>query len=207
MIDSETMNFLDGYNWDNTSTTATVNNDPPVQLKFTKVRNVKSPNKAYSAAAAGIDFYVPYFDYDFINAIKEANQYVETEYWNEVGEDEDGKYFTIAPHSRIAIPSGIKVHFEVPGTVLIAFNKSGMATKYGLTVGACVIDGDYLGEVHLSLINTSDEDVRIHEGQKVSQFIYMPIIYPGTMKEISNEEYSKYHTDRGEGKFASSGEK
>ena len=37
------------------------------------------------------------------------------------------------------IPSGIKVRLP-DNHVLIGFNKSGMSVKYGLHVGACVVD-------------------------------------------------------------------
>ena len=54
----------------------------------------------------------------------------------------------------LRIKSGIKVN--VPqGYALIAFNKSGISTKLGLIVGACVIDSGYQGELSIHIINTS----------------------------------------------------
>jgi len=84
-------------------------------------------------------------------------------------------YFVLAPHARVLIPSGIHSRMEQPGRALIAFNKSGVASKLGLDVGACVVDYTYQGEIHLNLINTSSEIVRIYEDQKIIQFVEMPI--------------------------------
>jgi dUTPase len=72
---------------------------------------------------------------------------------------EKNKELAYGPHGlvlkqgeRCLIPSGIKV--DVPaGHALIAFNKSGVAVKKGLDVGACVVDVGYQGQVHISLTN------------------------------------------------------
>lgn len=88
-------------------------------MKIVKVRNVKTPTRG-TGLSAGLDFYIPD---DF-----EAKQ--------------------IWPGESINIPSGIKA--RIPrGCALIMFNKSGIATKYQLQVGACVVDEDYQGEIHL----------------------------------------------------------
>lgn len=48
----------------------------------------------------------------------------------------------ILPNSKILIPSGI--HVNLPDNVFLkAENKSGIASKRSLIVGACVIDQDY----------------------------------------------------------------
>ena len=54
----------------------------------------------------------------------------------------EGEYITsieIKPGQSVLIPSGI--HVKVPdGYALIYFNKSGVASKKHLHVGACVVD-------------------------------------------------------------------
>ena len=78
-------------------------------MKFTKTRDVKSPTRANSTDA-GIDFFIP-------------NDYEGTD---------------LVPGESAFIPSGVKVN--VPeGFALIAFNKSGVAVKKNLHVGACVV--------------------------------------------------------------------
>ena len=47
---------------------------------------------------------------------------------------------SLASHGRINIPSGIRVIINDEDTCLLAVNKSGVATKLGLTIGACLID-------------------------------------------------------------------
>lgn len=70
------------------------------------------------------------------------------------------------------IPSGIRV--KIPeGYALVAFNKSGLARK-GLQVGACVIDEDYTGEIHLHVHNIGSNTFRLVPGQKLVQFLLLP---------------------------------
>lgn len=106
----------------------------------------------------------------------------------------------IQPGESICVPSGIKV--DVPdGYALIAFNKSGVAKNQKLNVGACVVDSNYIGEVHLHLFNWSNEASQIKRGQKLTQFILIPNIKP---KLIEVNKFNKY-TDRGDGAFGSTG--
>lgn len=132
-------------------------------MRIEKTRDVKTPTRGTSVAA-GIDFYVP-------------NDYFTDE------ETTDQMWFNsgpgwILPGGAINIPTGILV--EIPkGFALIAFNKSGVAIKKGLQVGACVIDEDYQGEPHIHLFNVSTEPVAIQNGEKLVQFILIPVSYEG----------------------------
>jgi dUTP pyrophosphatase len=161
-------------------------------MKYIKIRDVKSPSRG-TPQSAGIDFYIP-------------ND------WN------NGDIYDLGPGQRLLIPSGIKL--KVPeGNALIAFNKSGVATKTGVVVGACVVDEDYQGEVHLSIINTNHPKefwkdgyyvtdpgyVQIEPGTKIMQFILVPVNYAeprevGTLQELFPEV-----SERGEGGFGSTG--
>ena len=141
-------------------------------MKIQKLRNVKTPNRG-TAASAGIDFYVP----------------------------EDFETVSLKPGESVLIPSGIRV--QVPrGYALIAFNKSGVAVKQGLSVGACCVDEDYEGEVHLHMINTSNKDQVIATGQKLVQFVLIPAAY-FDVEEV--EEIQSRNTERGAGGFGSTG--
>lgn len=141
-------------------------------MKVQTIRNVKTPTRGTSQSA-GIDFFVP-------------SDYPTT---------------TIDPGQSLLIPSGIKA--EVPtGYALIAFNKSGVATKQGLMVGACVVDEDYEGEIHLHMTNTSRDPQKIISGQKIVQFILLPINYA----EIELVyELQPRNTKRGSKGFGSTG--
>jgi deoxyuridine 5'-triphosphate nucleotidohydrolase len=109
--------------------------------------------------------------------------------------------FQIDPHRDVLIPSG--VHVNIPkDKVLIAFNKSGVATKNKLTIGACVIDSDYQGEVHIHLINQSDKSIVLEEDQKIAQFVLVDA-WHGSPKEVKFEELYGVKTERGVGGFGS----
>ena len=85
-------------------------------------------------------------------------------------------------------------------------NKSGVALKKGLVVGACVVDSDYQGEIHLHLINTSDKPVRIQPGDKLTQFLLIPVDH--CLVEVVNEgDLFEEETTRGSGGFGSTGVK
>lgn len=151
-------------------------NNSPSPLRFAKTRDVKSPSRG-TKVSAGVDFFVP-------------NDFVKV---------------NLPPGGSALIPSGIKV--EVPkGYALIAFNKSGVATKKGLQIGACVVDEDYQGEVHLHMVNVSDKMTSIEPGDKIVQFILLPVYY-AEVEELSIDSIHKTVTERGAGGFGSTGTK
>lgn len=161
-------------------------------MKISKIRNVKTPNRG-TEKSAGIDFFIPDYDEkfkeDFLN--KNPNIII-----NEEG-------ILLYPHQRVNIPSGIKCNIP-SGYALIAYNKSGISLKYGLDVGASVIDEDYQGELHLSLVNTSNEEIKINYGQKIIQFILLPVFYD-IIEEIEENLLFEEKTERGNGGFGSTG--
>jgi dUTP pyrophosphatase len=106
----------------------------------------------------------------------------------------------------VKIPSGIKC--EVPaGFALIFFNKSGVAAKRSLIVGACVIDHGYAGEVHVNLINVGDQEQTLTPGEKIIQALMIPVITFETIEVPEEDLYSKIHVagSRGTGGFGSTG--
>lgn len=117
-----------------------------LDIKFSKVRDVKSPVRAHDTDA-GIDFFIP----------------------------EDFEKQTVLPNQSITIPSGIKVSFN-DGHALIAFNKSGIVSKKKLIVGAEVVDSTYEGEVHIDIHNIGNVSQTLIPGMKIVQFILMPIM-------------------------------
>lgn len=171
-------------------------------IRFNKTRKVKSPSSAYEYAAA-TDFYCPEYDAKFYSDLISKNSH--TEYYEcDISVNRDSMSITIAPNGRINIPSGIRVIIDDPHMCLLAVNKSGIAANKGLILGACLVDADYRGEVHLNLINTSSEPVKIKTGDKLVQFMYLPIAHC-SYAEISDDEFnSEPQTARGSGGFGSS---
>ncbi len=162
-------------------------------MKFLKMYDVKSPTRG-TPFSAGIDFFVPENTQEFIEAFKEKNK--------DINITENG--FIVEPQKRVNIPSGIKTEFD-ENYALIAFSKSGVSLKYGLDVGATVVDSDYTGIIHLSLVNTSDEPVEIKFGQKIIQFVLIPVNYAMPAEVTSEEELFTRQSERGSGGFGSTG--
>jgi len=154
-------------------------------ILWTQARNVKPPAIGTNGSA-GIDFYIPIFDLEFVNNFNDKNPALPIV----------GNKIQIKPHERVLIPSGIKTIFNDTIT-LVAANKSGICTKYGLIVGAQVIDSDYRGEIHIHLINTSNETVYLNEGMKIVQFLPLKITEQAFDKKlvfISETSYSEYES-------------
>ena len=127
-----------------------------------------------TSRSAGIDFFVPN---DFDETVLGA-----------------GKHIRIGSGVRADVP---------PGYMLCAFNKSGVALA-GLSVGACVVDEDYQGEISLHLFNETDADIVIKPGQKLVQFILIPIFYDN-IEVVDDSEMHTETTERGCGGFGSTG--
>lgn len=145
-------------------------------MRIVKVRNVKTPTRG-TGLSAGLDFYIP----------------------------EDFETKQIWPGESINIPSGIRARIP-QGYVLIMFNKSGIAAKYQLQVGACVVDEDYQGEIHLHVTNVGKEVVILKPGMKLVQGLVMPVFYVGVEVLESETELFPQSTKRGVGGFGSTGE-
>ena len=176
------------------------------ELEFVKTKEVKSPLRA-SQYDAGIDLFIPVINEEFIEEFNDKNK-VETTPFNQTSRIRNNK-IVIPAHQRVLIPSGI--HFKTPeNTALIAFNKSGVATKQGLTAMACVVDSSYTGETHISLLNTTDNNIIIEENKKIIQFLLVPIVHCGLKEVYSTEDMYSTHTpsiesQRGCGGFGSTG--
>lgn len=111
--------------------------------------------------------------------------------------------FTIFPGQSVNIPSGIKLVIE-PGHAGIFFNKSSVGSK-GVLAGACVVDQDYRGEVHLNVHNVSSLPVEYKPGQKLIQMLVIPVSVL-TAVELTEDEYFEHsNTARGSGGFGSTG--
>ena len=166
-------------------------------IKFKKTRQVKTPYRAHTHDA-GIDFFIPEYSAELLEAIVEFNK---KNHGSVKDIEYDEEKFIIQPGGRVLVPSGIQVDIEDKQTYLKAENKSGIASRLGLVIGACVIDADYHGEIHINLINTSNKPVTLKYGQKVVQFIEQRY-YSSTWVEVDSIDTD---SDRGTGGFGSTG--
>lgn len=168
-------------------------------MKFTKIRKVSSPVRG-NLADAGIDFFIP----EDVHCIKNQESGKLIVNVKDVTDTTDFKVF-VPPGKSILIGSGIKVRIP-EDYALIGFNKSGIAVKKNLILGACVIDEKYSGEIHFDLKNIGDEIVILMPGDKIAQFILIPVNY-SIPEEVINEEelYKDWESTRGDGGFGSTG--
>ena len=113
--------------------------------------------------------------------------------------------YHIPPKTSRVLPTGIKV--EVPyGYMLEIKNKSGVASKRQLVVGACVVDPGYNGEVYVNLHNIGIKTQVITSGTKIAQAVLIPIDHC-KFEEVETDQFLNFHSKRGEGAFGSTGEK
>ena len=107
----------------------------------------------------------------------------------------------LKPLERSIIPTGLFMALPV-GYEAQVRPRSGLAAKYGLTVlnSPGTIDADYRGEIGVILVNLSNVDFTIKNGERVAQMV------------IAKHERAKWNpvqslseTSRGAGGFGSTG--
>lgn len=107
----------------------------------------------------------------------------------------------LEPGERALIPVGFG--FELPeGWAGLVWDRSGHATKRGLTTLAGLIDNDYRGQVHAVLYNAGQETATLEYGDRICQLIVIPYLQGETVEVDQLSD-----TVRGEGGFGSTGEK
>ena len=106
----------------------------------------------------------------------------------------------VYPHKRRLVSTDISI--AIPdGYCGLIWPRSGLSVKKGIDVLAGVIDSGYRGEIKVCLLNTSDQIVHIHPGDRIAQLIIQKV-EDVKFLEVDNLDDS----DRGEGGFGSSGE-
>ena len=108
---------------------------------------------------------------------------------------------TLKPMERKLIPTGLFMALP-EGYEAQVRPRSGLALKYGITVlnSPGTIDADYRGEVGVILINLSQEDFIINDGERIAQMV------------IARHETADFEqvevlddTERGEGGYGHTG--
>ena len=107
----------------------------------------------------------------------------------------------LKPLERRLIPTGLSIALP-DGYEAQVRPRSGLAYKKGITVlnSPGTIDADYRGDVGVILINLSNEDFVIEDGERIAQMVVAPYT-----KVVWNEVNSLSETVRGEGGFGSTG--
>lgn len=113
----------------------------------------------------------------------------------------------IHPGANEKIGTGLR--FGIPhGYMLQVMNRSSMAAKKSLVVGAHCIDSGYGGEVFIDLHNVGTEPQWVKPGDKIAQLVMVPVVHFRAVRTSNEDPYSWAPitiSDRGEGGFGSTG--
>ena len=114
-----------------------------------------------------------------------------------------GEPIVLMPMERRLIPTGLYMALP-PGYEAQVRPRSGLALKHGITVlnSPGTIDADYRGEVGVLLINLSQEEFIVNDGERIAQMV------------IARHEQGQFvavemldETERGEGGYGHTGVK
>jgi dUTP pyrophosphatase len=113
----------------------------------------------------------------------------------------DGDVIRVAPHSQTIVPTGLA--FSVPdGFELRISPRSGQSAKEQISIrnSPGIIDPGYIGEIMIIFVNNKDTTHIITKDQRVCQ-VKLSKAYHANFEEV--DDLGK--TDRGEGRFGSTG--
>ena len=111
------------------------------------------------------------------------------------------KDIAIQPMQRVLIPTGLFI--ELPPSYEAQIRpRSGLAINNGITVlnTPGTIDADYRGEIKIILINLSNKEYIIHDGDRIAQMVIQKV---DRAEIVEVEDLSD--TSRSEGGFGSTG--
>ncbi|MDB4182832.1 dUTP diphosphatase [Flavobacteriaceae bacterium] len=107
----------------------------------------------------------------------------------------------LKPLARSIIKTGLFIELPV-GFEAQVRPRSGLAAKHGLTVlnSPGTVDADYRGEIGVILVNLSNTDFKIENGERIAQ-----LVIAKHERAAWNEVEQLNKTSRGEGGFGSTG--
>ena len=108
---------------------------------------------------------------------------------------------TLKPLERAMIPTGLFMEIPV-GFEAQVRPRSGLAAKKGITVlnSPGTVDADYRGEIKVILVNLSNEEFVVNDGERIAQLVIAQ--HSQATWEITTE---LAETERGAGGFGSTG--
>ena len=108
---------------------------------------------------------------------------------------------TLKPLERVIVKTGLFIALPI-GTEAQVRPRSGLAAKKGITVlnAPGTVDADYRGEIGVILINLSDKEFMINDGERIAQMVIAK-----HERADWNEVSELDETKRGAGGFGSTG--
>jgi len=159
-------------------------------IEYTRLRKDVHPPERANPSDAGLDLY---FNPEPQGLLPSPNQ----------------DSVTIEPGKCAVLPTGYR--FGVPhGYMLEIKNRSGIAAKRSLIVGACVVDSGYDGEVFVNLHNIGTETQIIEPQTKIAQAVMTPVVHFRALETASGDLYDWYPitiSERGDGALGSTDKK
>ena len=149
-----------------------------MKLKVFRLRhNAKLPSRAHTTDA-GMDFYFC---------------------------AETGKSHRVVVHPGETFMFSTGIRAEIPkGYMLEIKNKSSVAAKKQLLVGACVVDSGYDGEIFINLHNIGKQSHWFKDGDKVAQGVLIPVDLC-EIEEVFDPDKLNIDSTRGDGALGSTG--
>lgn len=98
---------------------------------------------------------------------------------------------------RVGVPHGYMLEIK---------NRSSVASKRSLLVGACVVDSGYDGEIFVNLHNVGTEEQIITKHDKIAQAVMVPVVHFRALETHSGDLYNWHPitiSDRGTGALGS----
>ena len=108
----------------------------------------------------------------------------------------------IAPGERAIVPAGIAIALPEGYEAQIR-PRSGLSAKQGITVlnTPGTIDADYRGEIKAILVNLGQDSFTVTRGLRMAQMVIAPV----TRANLTLVDHPLGETERGEGRFGSTG--
>ena len=155
-------------------------------IEYTRLRNDVRPPERANPSDAGLDLF---FNPEPAGIIPSPN--LDSVAIN------PGESKLLSTGYRFGIPHGYMLEIK---------NRSGIASKRSLIVGACVVDSGYDGEVFINLHNVGNEAQVIEPGTKIAQAVMVPVVHFRAVETQNGDLYSWYPitiSDRGDGALGS----
>ena len=155
-------------------------------IEYTRLRNDVRPPERANPSEAGLDLF---FNPDPAGILPSPKL--------DAIEISPGESQLLSTGYRFGIPHGYMLEIK---------NRSGIAAKRSLIVGACVVDSGYDGEVFINLHNVGKETQVVEPGTKIAQAVMVPVVHFRAVETQNGDLYSWYPitiSDRGDGALGS----
>ena len=141
-------------------------------LEYARVRETAHPPERANPSDAGLDLY---FNPEPAGLLPHP----------------DNDAIIIHPGESKIVPTGYR--FGVPhGYMLEIKNRSSIAAKRSLLVGACVVDSGYDGEVFVNLHNIGTTSQTVRAGDKIAQAVLIPVVHFRAVETSTDNLYNWY---------------